>query len=492
MSHPSAGISPVIAIDRNGAAPLHKQIYAAYRGAILAGDLRSGQQVPSSRELASEIQVSRFPVLHAYAQLLAEGYFESRVGAGTFVSDSLPEQLMSAERHASPAVQIPSGPRPVARRCSLYPGFEGSPSTRGWGAFGVHQPAFDQFPFRIWSSLVAHHSRNPNAHALHHVDPLGALRFREAICSYLRTARAVRCDPNQIMVVSGSQQALDITARVLLDPGSTVFVEEPGYRLERTALIAAGCRLIPVPVDGEGMVVSEGFGRYHKARAAFVTPSHQFPLGSTMSASRRLHLLNWAQNSGAWIIEDDYDSEYRYESRPVASLQGMDANARVIYIGTFSKVLFPSLRIGYIVLPSDLVERFVAVRVAMDIFPPYLYQEVLADFMEMGHFGRHIRKMRQLYGERRKVLIESLQKEFGEMVEVHGAEAGMHLTVTIPGGFSDREIAAKAAAERLWLWPLSPTYFGKKPRQGFVLGFGSTPAERIPRAVRHFRVMFAE
>ncbi len=341
----------------------------------------------------------------------------------------------------------------------------------------MHQPAFDQFPFQIRSSLVAHHSRNPNAHALHHVDPLGAPRFREAICSYLRTARAVRCEPNQIMVVSGSQQALDITARVLLDPGSPVFVEEPGYHLERTVLIAAGCRLMPVPVDGEGMAVAEGFGRYRKARAALVTPSHQFPLGSTMSASRRLHLLNWAQSSGAWIVEDDYDSEYRYESRPVASLQGMDANARVIYIGTFSKVLFPSLRIGYIVLPSDLVERFVAVRVAMDIFRRISTRKCSRISWRRGHFGRHIRRMRQLYGKRRKVLIESLQKEFGEMLEVHGAEAGMHVTVTIPEGFSDREIAAKAAAERLWLWPLSPTYFGKKPRQGFVLGFGSTSTD---------------
>ncbi|MFZ0746172.1 MAG: PLP-dependent aminotransferase family protein [Terracidiphilus sp.] len=489
MSNPSAGISPLIAVDRNAATPLHMQVYEGYRAAILRGDLRPGQQIPSSRELAFEVQVSRFPVLHAYAQLLAEGYFESHVGSGTFVSRSLPEQLMSMSGRNRQSPKSPSGPRPVARRTLLYPAFEGTSQTRGWGAFGVHQPAFDHFPFHIWSSLVARHSRNPHASAIHNINPFGSERFRAEICAYLRTARAVKCDPSQIMIVSGSQQALDITARVLLDPGNSVLIEEPGYSLERTVLAAAGCRLIPIPVDSEGMDVALGIKRHGKARAAFVTPSHQYPLGSTMSATRRLHLLNWAQSSGSWIIEDDYDSEYRYETKPVASLQGLDVNSRVVYIGTFSKVLFPSLRIGYIVVPPDLVDRFAAVRFAMDIFPPYLYQEVLADFMGQGHFGRHIRKMRRLYGERRTVLIECIKKEFGEMLEVHGAEAGMHLTVTLPEGYQDREIVARAAREKLWLWPLSPYYIGRKTRQGFVLGFGSTSADQIPRAIQRLRAL---
>jgi GntR family transcriptional regulator/MocR family aminotransferase len=492
MSSRSIGISPIIEINREATAPLHKQIYDAYRARILRGDLRPGQQIPSSRDFASDIQVSRFPVLHAYAQLLAEGYFETRVGAGTFVSGSLPEQLLSVERQKSPSTQIRSGPRPVAHRSLLYPPALGSPKLHGWGAFGVHQPAFDQFPFQIWSNLVAQHSRNPSAKAIHYVNPLGSQQFRETICSYLRTARGVNCEANQVMVVSGSQQALDITARVLFDPGSRVLVEEPGYVLGRTVLAAAGCHLVPVPVDNEGMVIEEVVRRKQKARAAFVTPSHQFPLGSTMSASRRLHLLNWAQGTGSWVIEDDYDSEFRFESRPVASLQGLDVNARVIYIGTFSKVLFPSLRIGYIVIPTDLVERFIAVRIAMDIFPPYLYQEVLTDFMNQGHFGRHIRKMRQLYGERRTVLIESIREEFGDALEVHGTEAGMHLAVTMKNGISDRTIAARAAAERLWLWPLSPSYLGKAPRQGFVLGFGSVAANQIPRSVRKLRTIIGE
>lgn len=489
MRSASVGISPLIVIDRNSGVPLHKQIYDGYRDAILRGDLHPGQQIPSSRILTTELQVSRFPVLNAYAQLLAEGYFESRVGAGTFVSTSLPEQLMSVERPAASSTQSPSGPRPVSQRSLYYPNFDRSHALRGWGPFGVHQPAFDEFPFQIWSRLVTRHSNSPQANAIHHIDPRGSEAFREEICAYLRTARGVKCETEQIMVVSGSQQALDITARVLFDPGSRVWVEEPGYQLERIILAAAGCHLCPVPVDSEGLDVSAGIKHHRKARAAFVTPSHQYPLGSTMSASRRLQLLNWAQSSGAWIIEDDYDSEYRYESQPIASLQGLDANARVIYIGTFSKVLFPSLRIGYIVIPPDLVDRFVAVRFAMDIFPPYLYQEVLADFMRAGHFGRHIRRMRQLYRERRTALVKSLRDEFGDAVEIHGAEAGMHFVITLPDIVSDHEIRVEAAKERIWLLPLSTCYSGERVQQGFILGFGSTPASQMTRAVRKFRTI---
>jgi GntR family transcriptional regulator/MocR family aminotransferase len=494
MSSSSAGISPVILIDRSTDIPLYKQVYDEYRAAILRGDLRPGQQIPSSREFASSIRISRFPVLDAYAQLLAEGYFETRAGLGTFVAGSLPEQLISVSRPARASATVPRGPRPVSRRALQYPTFGAGSHLRGWGAFGVHQPAFDHFPFQVWARLVAQHSRNPHASVLHNINPFGSERFREEICTYLRTARALSCEPGQIMIVSGSQQALDITSRVLLDPGTPVWVEEPGYGLERTVLLAAGCRIVPVRVDSDGIDVAQGIKRQPNARAAFVTPSHQYPLGSTMSATRRLQLLNWAHSSGSWIIEDDYDSEYRFGTSPIASLQGLDVNSRVIYIGTFSKVLFPSLRIGYIVIPSDLLDRFAAVRFAMDIFPPYLYQEALADFMSQGHFGRHIRKMRQLYSDRRAALVETMDKEFGDLLEVHGSAAGMHVTVTLPEGFRDVEIAEKAARERLWLWPLSKCYMGKKVRQGFVLGFGSTSIEQIPHMVKrmHSIVMNAK
>lgn len=492
MTYPSEGVSSSISVDRKVNTPLHRQVYEGFRSAILLGKLRPGQPVPSSREFAALHALSRFPVLQAYAQLLAEGYFESRTGSGTYVSSSLPERLMSASPNRHNTFQGISGPRRLSRRSAQFPPFSLNRANRIWGAFGVHQPAFDQFPFRIWSALITKHSRNPGAHVIHNIDPMGNRRFRNAICDYLSSSRAVRCHPDQVMVVSGSQQALDIAARVLLEPEDAAWVEEPGYHLGFSAFAAAGCQLIPVPVDREGMNIDAGIALKQNARAALVTPSHQYPLGSTMSATRRLQLLNWAQSSGAWIIEDDYDSEFRFESRPISSLQGMDANARVIYIGTFSKVLFPSVRIGYIVIPPDLVERFAAVRLAMDIFPPYLPQEVLADFMIEGHFGAHIRKMRQVYKERRSALIDCIEQEFDGLLQVHGAEAGMHLAATLPAGYSDTEIAARAAEERLSLYPISQ-YFQQAPAmQGFVLGFGSTPVREMKRAVEKLRTVIGE
>ena len=284
------GTLPIFQLDRNDPSPLHKQIYDRYRASILRGDIRPGEQIVSSREFAAELQVSRFPVLNAYAQLLAEGYLETRAGAGTFVSSSLPEQQMSVPQPSGRSLIAPSGPRPVSRRSALYPPLPKMPFVRGWGSFGVHQPALDQFPFSVWSGLVARHSRNPHIGAIHRIDPRGAERFRGAVCDYLRTARGVHCSPDQILIVSGSQQALDITARVLLDPGNAVWVEEPSYSLQRIVLSTAGCRLVPVPVDGDGLNVSAGIKRAPKARAAFVTPSHQYPLGSTMSASRRIQI----------------------------------------------------------------------------------------------------------------------------------------------------------------------------------------------------------
>ncbi len=289
------------------------------------------------------------------------------------------------------------------------------------------------------------------------------------------------------MIVSGSQQALEISTRVLLDPGSRVWVEEPGYGLAREVLALAGCHLVPVRVDEEGMDVSAGIRRGRRARAALVTPSHQYPLGVTMSASRRLQLLDWAESSGAWIIEDDYDSEYRYGSMPIASLQGLDTNSRVIYIGTFSKVLFPSLRLGYLVIPPDLVDRCRDVRRAIDLAPSTFYQEVLTDFIREGHFARHIRRMRVLYGERASVLLDTIKKEIGSMVEVFGGEAGMHLAVMLNDGGRDVDIAERAARQNLWLWPLSTSYIGTVRRLGFILGFGSTDVTEIPLAVQKIR-----
>jgi len=482
-------LSPVIAVDRKAPTPLHKQIYDAYRGMILGGNLGAGQQIPSSRALAGELKISRIPVLTAYAQLLAEGYFESRTGSGTFVCSSLPDQFAAADRRTQRPRAASASVRSVSRRVALLPRYERLPWLRGFGAFSISQPAFDQFPFQVWARLVTRHGRSPHTSALQYGSPLGFEPLREAICGYLRTARAVHCDPRQVMIVNGSQQALEITTRVLLDEGSPAWIEEPGYWLTRNVLAAAGCQSIPVPVDAEGLQVAAGLKLCRKAKAAFVAPSHQYPLGATMSASRRLQLLDWAESAGAWIVEDDYDSEYRYGSMPIASLQGLDHHSRVIYIGTFSKTLFPSLRLGYVVVPPDLIGSFVAVRHGMDIAPPHFFQAVLNDFMREGHYARHIRRMRQLYAERRAALVSALTKEFGSSLEIAGAEAGMYLAVLLPGAFRDHQLALQAAREGLWLLPLSPTYVSATPRQGFVLGFGSTPAREIPQAVRHLKAI---
>lgn len=489
MKKTGSGFSPLISVDRKAAKPLHLQVYDAFRSAILARSLRAGERIPSTRSLASELRISRMPVLNAYAQLLAEGYFESREGSGTFVSSSLPGLLKPAKEHSTESARLREMPRPIAQLSSRIPRYERPVWLRGQGAFSVSQPAVDTFPLSAWSKLVARYWRNLHLNALQYGDPMGFKELREAIANYLRASRSVRCEWQQIMIVSGSQQALDISARALLDPGSPVWVEEPGYWLARHILMAAGCRLIPVPVDEDGLSVETGMERCRKARAAFVAPSHQYPLGATMSASRRLQLLEWAQGAGSWIVEDDYDSEFRYDSKPIASLQGLDHSSRVIYIGTFSKVLFPSLRVGYIVIPSDLVDHFVAVRHAMDVSPPHQVQPVLAEFIKEGRFSRHIRKTRLVYGERRKILVDCLREELGSVLQVHGAEAGLHLTVTLPRGYRDRALSAQAARKNLWLWPLSPSYLGTRSSQGFILGFGGTSAAEIPDAVRQLRVL---
>jgi GntR family transcriptional regulator/MocR family aminotransferase len=483
MKRVASGILPMVAVDRTLAAPLHRQIYDGFRGAILERRLRPGQRIPSSRVLAAEIRVSRFPVLNAYAQLLAEGYLESRVGAGTVVSTSLPEQLTSSWPAGTRTIPTRRGPRPVAARTSLFQPSKPLPWIIHRGPFRVGQIAFDQFPHQIWSSLVARRCRSMNAHSVHYGPLMGSEILRHAIANYLKTARSVRCAPEQVLIVNGSQQALEITARVLLDPGARVWIEDPCYRLAQDVFKLNGCERVPVAVDQEGLDVAAGIRKCRNARAAFVSPSHQFPLGVTMSASRRFQLIEWAQSSGAWIIEDDYDSEYRYESQPIASLQGLDPNSRVIYIGTFSKVLFPALRLGYIVVPPDLIDRFLVTRGVMDLGPPTFHQEVLADFIGDGHFERHIRRMRTFYGDLRRLLVDNLREHLEKTLSPIGDEAGMHLTAVLHTKHRDEEVSTRAVRQKLSLWPLSCLYLDR-PRQGFILGFGGTTASEIPLAVR--------
>ena len=482
----STGIAPLIRVDRRSRDPLHRQIYNAYRTGIIEHSLRPRQRVPATRTLASELGISRIPVLNAYAQLLAEGYFEARVGSGTVISRTLPDQ---APQRASASAHEFAGERPVSR---IEAPVHSVHRVLPWlgqrsGAFTVGCPALDQFPVKIWSKLLMRHGRNMQVSSMQYGNPLGADSLREAIASYLRTARGVRCEADQIMIVSGSQQGLEITSRVLLDRGSRVWMEEPGYRFARNVFDMHKCKIVAVPVDEEGLDVAAGIRRYRKARAALVTPSHQYPLGMTMSASRRLQLLEWAQSAGSWIIEDDYDSEYRYDSMPISSLQGLDRQSRVVYIGTFSKVLFPSLRLGYVVIPPDLLERFLAVRLTMDIGPPTFLQLVLADFIREGHFSRHVRRMRTLYRDRRSALLESLREELGAQASVKGEQAGLHLSLTLPYRFRDYDISERAALRKLWLVPLSRSYLEHSAQHGFILGFSNTTVQEMPHAVRKLR-----
>jgi GntR family transcriptional regulator/MocR family aminotransferase len=480
-----AGTLPPVTVDRRSATPLYRQVYDGYRDAIVTRRLRAGERVPSTRDLARDLGISRIPVLTAFEQLLAEGYFEARVGAGTFVARVLPDDFQESTRR--PATPTPGRPGPRRVSSAADPLLrDPEPWLGGRGPFRLSQPAVDQFPARVWSALVARHVRNPRTSLLHYADPMGHRPFREAIAAYLRGARGVRCEADQLMVVSGSQQALEIAARVLFEPDAPVWVEEPGYCGARDALTMAGARLVPVPVDASGLDVAAGITREPEARGAYVTPSHQYPMGVTMSAARRLQLLDWAQRTGAWIIEDDYDSEYRYESLPIASLQGLDRDARVVYVGTFSKVVFPALRLGYLVIPADLVPRFAAVREAMDVCPPSLFQAVLADFIGEGHFGRHLRRMRLLYAERRAELVAALHKELPDL-EILGDAAGLHLVLALPRGAHDREIAVRAASDRLWTLPLSECFLGPVRRQGLVLGFGAVPSREIRDAVRRLK-----
>ena len=478
------GIASLVAVDRRSSKPLYQQIYDSFRTRIMHGDLRGGEAVPSSRELARDLRVSRLPVLNAYAQLQAEGHFETRTGSGTFVAKTIPTQT----RPEQPGRDGRAGSRrSISADAKALPKLERPTWAETLGPFQVGQPELKSFPIHTWSRLLSRYSRELRVSALQYANPMGLDSLRELLATYLRASRGVRCTAGQIMIVNGSQQALYLVTRVLLNRGADTWIEEPGYWLVQHVLALAGCKVVPVPVDSEGLNVAAGIRLKSNAKAAFVAPSHQYPLGVTMTATRRFQLLEWAHKGHSWIVEDDYDSEYRYDSMPIASLQGLDVNSRVIYTGSFSKVLFPSLRVGYIVIPNDLVERFAAVRQAMDICPTHTTQAVLAEFIREGHFARHIRNMRKLYEQRRLLLIDEIEAQFGSSCEILGAAAGMHVALFFESNFSDTRVAASAAERRLLVSPLSLSYIGRAARPGLVLGFGNSPSAQIPTAVRLLR-----
>lgn len=483
---------PEIILDQNAPAPLYRQLYERLRAEILMGQLEPGARLPSTRVLASELGVSRNTTALAYELLLLEGYIESRVGDGTRVAHLQLEPLFQVTRNVEDQHPVDtSGPQTagLARRGQLLVNTSSSEELfvnqagAGTSLFRVGQPDVTRFPYETWARLVARHARQSLPAVSLYQNGQGYAPLREAIAAHIGIRRGVHCSPEQIILTAGSQGALDLVGRVLLDPGDLAWVEDPGYLGARGALLAAGARLVPVPVDQEGIDVEAGRQTCREARLAIVTPSHQFPTGVTMSLSRRLALLEWAREAQAWIVEDDYDSEYRFSGRPLEALHGLDRVGRVIYIGTFSKVLFPSLRLGYLVAPTELVQGFIAARHFVDTHLPLLEQMALTDFMVEGHFGRHLRKMRLLYLERRNALVEAFRRELDDILDVATPEAGMHMVAWLPAGMSTQAVVHLAAANDLHIRSISQYSLRPLQRDGLMLGFASASPEELRAGV---------
>jgi GntR family transcriptional regulator/MocR family aminotransferase len=468
-------------IKIDASAVLYQQIYQALRRAILTGQLAPGARLPSTRALAHELRVSRNAVLLAYELLLAEGYAAGRPGSGTYVASTLPEALLTPLATTRPAVPIPHGFRPrlstfgqrvVHTSSHLAPGtMPHAPAVRYDFRYGL--PSVEEFPADLWRRLLARRARRTSVRSLHYGPPEGYGPLRVALADYLRRARAVVCTAEQIVVVNGSQQALDLAARVLIDPQDRVMLEEPHYLGARLAFLGAGAALYTVPVDAEGLDTSQLPDPALGVRLAYVTPSHQFPSGAIMSLTRRFALLAWAERADAYVLEDDYDSEYRYEGRPLEAVQGLDRSGRVIYVGTFSKVLSPALRLGYLVLPQALVQPFIAAKWLTDRHTPTLEQEVLTDFITEGHFERHLRRTRTRNAARRAVLLDALSSNLGTRVEITGANAGMHLLLWFndlsPRGLDT--IIAAAAHAGVGVYAVAPCYTQPPQRAGLLLGY---------------------
>jgi GntR family transcriptional regulator/MocR family aminotransferase len=491
--------------------PLYEQIYRHLREQVIGGQLRAGTRLASTRALAIELGVSRFTVVAAVERLIAEGYFTTRRGSGTFVVAMLPEQRMRPSRLAATAPATKRAARaPVlsARGTALSAVVITGPrqETDEPRPFRPRRPALDVFPLRVWARLVRRQWQTYRHQYLDYGDPAGFRPLREAIAQHIGMSRGVRCEPQQVIVTSGAQQAFDVLFRLLLDPGDHAWFEDPGYLDVRAALIGAGARLVPVPVDEHGIDVAEGVRRAAEARLAVVSPSHQYPTGATLSAPRRAALLDWARRAGAWVVEDDYDSYFRYRGRPISALHRFDDEAvvnqraapRVLYVGTFSKTMFPSLRLGFCVVPPTLVDAVANARAIADRNSPIADQAALAEFIADGHYDRHLRRVRMVYQERYEAMRFYFRKQLDGVVSLAPASAGTHMigALSQPGARSRQgeslavRIERAAALEGLVVFPLSRYTLERRERDALVLGYGGlTPrrialgAERLARAI---------
>jgi GntR family transcriptional regulator/MocR family aminotransferase len=477
-------------VHLEGDGALHQRLYRGLRAAILDGRLPPCGRLPSTRALAREMRVSRKAVVDAFEQLSGEGYIEGRIGSGTYVSATLPQLAVASAhgRHSTPAPRREPRLSQHARQVlSLHPlPAPGHPRRRGLPYdFRYGQPALEDFPHVTWAKLVAQRARLMSTQSMTYGRVRGFAPLREAIADHLRRARGIRAIGEQVIIVSGTQQAIDLTARMLLDRGDRVVVEEPCYQVARQVFLGFGAHLLPTPVDTAGLDVTM-LPRNAPVRLAYVTPSHQFPLGGVLPLDRRVELLRWAEHSGAYVLEDDYDGEFQYQASPVEALQGLDSAGRVLYVGSFSKILFPSLRIAYLVVPEELVPAATALKFLMDCAAPRFSQEVLAEFIAEGHFDRHVRRMCVLYAARRAILLDALTQAFGDRVDVVGADAGLHVVVYLRGLSPDAvpELVERAAAGGIGIYPVAPYYLTPPQHSGLILGYASLH-ERDIRAGVH-------
>lgn len=477
-------------LDKADGVPLHRQLYEHIRKGILQGQIRPDTRLPATRTLSRELKISRNTVMSAYKQLIAEGYLETNIGADTRVTHTLPETILNVGSHLNIAKD--SGQDALSEaNVSLseqgdiitqqpYPYWDKT----GARPFSSSQPGVDEFPVKLWEKIIVSSWRNLATDDLCYPSPLGHRPLRETISTYIQASRGVKCTADQVIITNGTQQALSLIATLLLNSGDTVWVENPSYNGVKLTFNLRQATVIPIPVDEQGLIVEEGIQQACDARIAYITPSHQYPLGVTMSLTRRLELLRWAAQNDAWIIEDDYDSEIRYAGYPLEALQGLDDSGRVIYVGTFSKVLFPSLRVGFMVVPKQLVEPLRAARAYIDRGNAILEQEAINLFIKGGHLARHLRRMRTLYERRQQVLVEMAQQFLSPFLEIQSSEAGLHLIGWLPDEVDDSLVSDQLMAGGIYAPPLS--YFSLTPltQSGLVLGYATIPEGEIVTAVK--------
>jgi GntR family transcriptional regulator / MocR family aminotransferase len=464
---------------------LYRWLYEQLRTAILAGRLPTGARLPATRDLAKAYGLSRATIVAAFEQLKSEGYVDGRIGSGTYVSKVLPEELLTVrgdweegrmpERLAHRRVLLSR----YAKRLAPFRSLPAYPVR----AFRTNQCALDLFPTGLWAQVAARRLRRASTKLLAGGETLGFRPLREAVAEYLNTSRGVKCSADEVLIVSGAQEGFDRTARLLLNPGDSAWMEEPGYPGALAVLRAVGAKVGAVPVDSEGINFEAARGRGARPKLVYVTPGHQFPLGVTMSLRRRLALLEWARKTGVLIFEDDYDSEYRYSGRPVPALQGLDRAGVVIFGGSFSAVMFPALRLGYLVVPPEMVDVFAAAQSVSTHHPAMLGQAVLCDFISEGHFARHIRRMREVYAERLGVLLRAADEELSGLVEISNVEAGLQTVGFLHGSFPAERLVSQAAEKDVELKSLRRYYSGKRAANGIVLGFAAVEPKELRRGV---------